>query len=59
MQPSVHFILVIGELMGLKNKSQKTHNMNKKLLSLAVAAILVSHAHAGDGIWIYARTKSG
>ena len=48
MQPSVHFILVIGELMGLKNKSQKTHNMNKKLLSLAVAAILVSHAHAQE-----------
>ena len=48
MQPSVHFILVIGELMGLKNKSQKALNMNKKLLSLAVAAILVSHAHAQE-----------
>ncbi len=34
--------------MGLKNKSQKALNMNKKLLSLAVAAILVSHAHAQE-----------
>ena len=34
--------------MGFKNKSQKALNMNKKLLSLAVAAILVSHAHAQE-----------
>ena len=50
--------------MGLKNKSQKALNMNKKLLSLAVAAILVSHAHAqedksGAGLAIDKREATG